>query len=103
MSAINKLRVIIILVCLMFVQAGCFQNTSSKALNEEEPVVVILDEDSYDNKDNKKPNEIKYNKIPTIYNEYNVDLKVKPEEKPLKESKDKIHQPNRKSTRDDIS
>lgn len=81
MSAINKLRVIIILVCLMFVQAGCFQNTSSKALNEEEPVVVILDEDSYDNKDNKKPNEIKYNKIPTIYNEYNVDLKVKPEEK----------------------
>lgn len=81
MSAINKLKVISLLIFLMFVQTGCAHISSNSLGKGEEPVVVILDENSSNKTAAKESNQLKSSKNPMIYNEYNVDLKVNPGEK----------------------
>lgn len=81
MSAKNKLKIIAVLAFCVFVQTGCFQNLSSKVHKDEEPVIVILDEESYSENSSKISDQLKSNKNPTVYNQYNVDLKVNPKEK----------------------
>ncbi|NLM12203.1 MAG: M1 family metallopeptidase [Epulopiscium sp.] len=81
MSGKNKIKLIAIIAFCAFLTTGCFQNLSSKSRKDEEPVIVILDEDAYSENSSKISTQLKSNKNPTVYTQYNIDLKVNPKEK----------------------
>jgi len=81
MSAKSKLKIIAIIAFCVLVQTGCFQTLSSKPHKEEEPVIVILDEHSSNENIKIMSDSLKANKNPTVYTQYNVDLKINPREK----------------------
>lgn len=81
MSAINKLKVIIIIMILILTLMGCSDNEYESLSKEEEPVVVILDEHSSIEDNELKKHISEENTIMTQYNEYNVNLNVDPKKR----------------------
>ncbi|WP_058485905.1 M1 family metallopeptidase [Defluviitalea phaphyphila] len=85
MSAIDKSIAFILFIILIFIQAGCSTKKVESLMKEDEPVVVVLDKNSEDDNalenQNNKNNNIKMTKSPVVYDEYNVDLKVNPNER----------------------
>ncbi|NLK20863.1 MAG: M1 family metallopeptidase [Epulopiscium sp.] len=76
MSAIERMKAFIMIICIALVQIGCYKEIDK----DKEPVVVILNEELPNSNEKALKVENKGRDL-AVYNKYIVDLKINPKER----------------------